>query len=136
MDRLFVDTNIVLDLLTKRPEFYREAQGLFTLSAESKVELCVSPLTVATTYYLLTRQYRAPEALRIIAQLKALVTVLPMDTVTVELALVSGFGDFEDALQYYTATQNNIGFIITRNKKDFGKSALPVFTAKEYLGRL
>jgi predicted nucleic acid-binding protein len=49
--------------------------------------------------------------------------------------LSSDFNDFEDAIQYYTALENNINTIITRNKKDFKTSKLPVLTAKEYLNR-
>ena len=42
-----------------------------------------------------------------------------------ELALSSDFSDFEDAIQYYTALDNKLEIIITRNKKDFKKSKLP-----------
>jgi hypothetical protein len=62
-----------------------------------------------------------------------LVEVLPMDDKILELALVSDFKDFEDAIQYYTALENELDLILTRNKKDFKKSILPVLTAKEYL---
>ena len=48
-------------------------------------------------------------------------------------ALNSNFKDFEDAIQYHTALENELDLIITRNKKDFKTSALPVLTAKEYL---
>jgi len=55
MEKLLVDTNIVVDLLTRREDFYREAQDLFTLSDEGKVKLLVSSLTFANTHYLLNR---------------------------------------------------------------------------------
>jgi len=66
---------------------------------------------------------------------KTLVEVLPFDDKILELALASDFNDFEDAIQYYTALDNKIDIIITRNKKDFKKSILPVLTAKEYLNK-
>jgi predicted nucleic acid-binding protein len=62
-----------------------------------------------------------------------LVEVLPLDDKVLELALVSDFKDFEDAIQYHTALENDIDIIITRNKKDFKNSKIPVLTAKEYL---
>jgi len=43
------------------------------------------------------------------------------------------FPDFEDGLQYYSAIENSVDIIITRNKKDFKRSKLPVLTAKEFL---
>lgn len=133
MDKILVDTNIVLDLLTKREEFYKEAQELFTLFDQNKVKLCISSLTLANTHYLLARNQKLNEARKILIKFKVLVDVLPMDDKIIELALVSDFKDFEDAIQYYTALENKLDLIITRNKKDFKTSSLPVLTAKEYL---
>lgn len=63
-----------------------------------------------------------------------LVEILPLDDKLVELALSDGaFSDFEDGLQYYSALENKIDVIITRNKKDFKNAKIPVLTAKEYL---
>ena len=61
--------------------------------------------------------------------------MLPFDDKIIELALASDLNDFEDAIQYNTALDNNIEIIITRNKRNFKKSILPVLTAKEYLNR-
>ena len=133
MDKLLVDTNIVLDLLSKREEFYKEAQQLFTLADENKVKLYISSLTLANTNYLLTRNHKLDEARKILIKFKVLVTVLPMDDKIIELALVSDFKDFEDAIQYHTALESKLDLIITRNKKDFKTAVLPVLTAKEYL---
>lgn len=133
MDKLLVDTNIVLDLLSKRKEFYEEAQELFTLSDNNKVKLFVSSLTIANTHYLLSREKSGVEARKILIKFKILVKVLPLDDKILELALVSDFKDFEDAIQYHTALENDLDIIITRNKKDFKNALLPVLMAKEYL---
>lgn len=66
-------------------------------------------------------------------KLKVLVNVAPLDDKVLELASVSDFKDFEDAIQYHTALENGMDIIITRNKKDFKNSKLPIMTAKEYL---
>ncbi|MFA9189224.1 type II toxin-antitoxin system VapC family toxin [Flavobacterium magnesitis] len=133
MDKILVDTNIVLDLLSKREEFYQEAQELFTLSDHNNVKLYVSSLSIANIHYILSRNLKLDEARKILIKFKVLVEVLPMDDKILELALVSDFKDFEDAIQYHTALENELDLILTRNKKDFKKSVLPVFTAKEYL---
>lgn len=133
MEKLLVDTNIVIDLLSKREEFYREAQELFTLADHKEIKLYISSLTIANTHYLLARNHKLEEARKILIKFKVLVTVLPMDDKILELALVSDFKDFENAIQYHTALENDLDIIVTRNKKDFKKSILPVLTAKEYL---
>jgi len=66
-------------------------------------------------------------------KLKVLVNVLPLDDKITDLALNSDFRDFEDAIQYYTAIENDQDLIITRNQPDFKESKLPIMTAKEYI---
>ncbi len=132
MEKLLVDTNVVVDLLTRREDFYREAQDLFTLSDEGKVKLLVSSLTFVNTHYLLNRYKNRDEARKILIKFKVLVEVAKLDDKIIELALASDFTDFEDAIQYYTAVENGVDVIITRNLRDFKTSKLPVLTAKEY----
>jgi len=134
MDRLLVDTNIVLDLLAERKEFLLEAQQLFTLSDKKEVKLYVSSLTFANTFYILSQKLKLNNARKILRKFKVLVEVLPMDDKIIDLSLESDFKDFEDAIQYHTAIENEINIIITRNLKDFKTSKIPVLTAKDYIG--
>ncbi|MDD3722577.1 MAG: PIN domain-containing protein [Lutibacter sp.] len=133
MDSVLVDTNIVLDLLANRIEFVVEAQELFTLSDKNEIKLFVSSLTFANTYYILSQKMKLNDARKILRKFKVLVEVLPMDNKIIDLSLESDFNDFEDAIQYYTAIENKISIIITRNLKDFKTSRIPVLTAKNYI---
>jgi predicted nucleic acid-binding protein len=135
MENLLIDTNIIIDLLAKRKNFYPEAQELFTLADEQRVKLYISSLTFANTHYLLSKELNSNETRKVLIKFKLLVSILPLDDRILELALSSDFNDFEDAIQYYTAIENKLDMIITRNKKDFKASELPVFTANEYLYR-
>ncbi len=128
-----VDTNIVLDLLAKRDDFFVDAQRIFTLSDKNMVKLYVSSLTFANTYYILSQQLKIDGVHKILRKFKILVDVLLMDDKVIDLSLESDFIDFEDAIQYNTAIENRIDIIITRNLKDFKTAKIPVFTAKEYL---
>lgn len=134
MERIFVDINIVLDLMEKREKFYEEAQELFTLADQKKIQLFISALTIANVHYLLFKHLKM-EARKEISKFKVLVDILPVDEKILELSLASHFNDFEDAIQYYTAIENGMEMIISRNKKDFKKSAIPVLTAREFLNR-
>lgn len=135
MKNLLIDTNIIIDLLAKRKEFYLEAQELFTLADENKIKLYISSLTFANTHYVLTKELNADKARKVLIKFKLLVKILPLNDKILELALSSDFKDFEDGIQYYTALENKLEIIITRNKKDFKTAKLPVLTAKEYLNR-
>ena len=125
MSRLLIDTNIVIDLLSKREQFYDEAADLFSRADKKELELAISSLTFANTNYILTKLTSAKEAREILRKFKVLVTLLPLDDKITELALSDdNFSDFEDGLQYYSAMENQIDVIITRNKKDFKNSKI------------
>lgn len=135
MEKVFVDTNIVIDLLAKREPYYKEAQDLFTLSDKKEIELQISSLTFANAYYSIVKHYKAVDAKKYLLKFKVLVTILPLEDKAIELALASDFADFEDGLQYFIAMDNESDILITRNKKDFKTSKIPVMTAGEYLNR-
>ena len=136
MNHLLIDTNIVNDLLAKREGFYEEAASLFSLADKKEIQLFISALTFANTNYILSKLKSDQEAKSILRRFKVLVRVQSLDDKIIELALSDeNFKDFEDGLQYYTALENSIDVIITRNNKDFKSSKIPVLNAKEYLAR-
>lgn len=134
MKKLLIDTNIVIDLLSRREPFYGEVATLFSLADKKQVELAVSSLTIANTGYILLRQMDTNKAKSILRKLRLIVNILPLDDKVVGLALNDEhFPDFEDGLQYYTAIENGQDLIITRNLKGFKNSKLPVMTARQFI---
>jgi predicted nucleic acid-binding protein len=135
MENIFVDTNIIIDLLAKRDLFYKDAQALFTLSDKKEIQLFISSLSFAKAYYSIVKHHKDIDAKKYLAKFKVLVKVLPLEDKAIELALASDFNDFEDGLQYFIAMDNESDIIITRNKKDFKNAKIPVMTAGEYIRR-
>ena len=133
MEKLFVDTDVVLDLLSARQPHYKFAAELFSLADIESVRLYVSSLTFANVHYVLSKQLSATESRKLLLRFKTLVTVLPVNDKIIELALSSSFADFEDAIQFYAAIENNISILLTRNLKDFKKATIPVMTPQQYL---
>ena len=137
MKRLFVDTDILLDLLARREPFYEEAAELFSLADMKHVHLSVSALSISTVHYVLSKSMDAKKAKVVLRKLRLIVKVLPLDERVIDLALNSeSFSDFEDSLQSFTALEANQELIVTRNLKDFKGAALPVMTAKQYVQSL
>ena len=131
--RLFLDTNVMLDLLGERIPFYDSIAKIATLADKGQIELIVSALSYAAVNYFLTKfesQEKAKEKLR---KFKIISIVYPLDELILEKGLNSNFEDFEDSLQYFSALAGNCKIIITRNGKDFKTAQLPVMTAEEYL---
>lgn len=133
MQSIFIDTNIILDLLAHRMPFYTEAAKLFSLADKKKVKLYISALCLADINYILSKQIPEMKVRKILRKFKVLVNVLPLDDKITDLALNSEFRDFEDAIQYYTAIENDQDLIITRNQPDFKESKIPVMTAGEFI---
>jgi len=134
MKRLFLDTNIVIDLLAQREPFYNHAAQLFSLADKSRIQLFASALTFATTNYILQKEKKPEEAKLILRKLKLIVKIISLDDKIIGLSLNdSDFNDFEDALQYYSALENGLDCVITRNLKDFQKSKIQVLTAEQFL---
>lgn len=72
-------------------------------------------------------------------KLSSIVKIIPLDEKVLYQSFdvkSSGFSDIEDSMQYFSAKKAKCSFIITRNKKDFEKFEIPVFTADEFLNSL
>ena len=133
MDKVFVDTDVILDLLAQRKPFYDHAAMLFTLADSGEIEISISALTVPDLHYILSGSLPADEASRRLMQFKTLVNVLSLTDKIIDLALSSDFRDVEDAFQYFTAIEHNIQTLITRNLKDYKTARIAVMTAEQYL---
>jgi predicted nucleic acid-binding protein len=131
-DKVFIDSDIILDLIQER-ENYADAVKLFSLIEENKVAGFISPLIFANLFYILRKQESSRFALQVLARLKTLLHILTINEKIIELALSSGFKDFEDAIQFYSALEANLGYLITRNKADYKKTGMIICDAREYL---
>jgi len=132
MRAVFVDTNVILDLLADRPPFSKYAIELFSLAEQSKVNLYTSSHSIATAHYLL-KKYRTEKDLRsMLYTLMDFIEAIAIDIPILKKSLLSQHKDFEDALQIYAALSNpQINFIVTRNLKDFKTAELPVYAPDE-----
>jgi predicted nucleic acid-binding protein len=131
-DKVFIDSDIILDLIQER-ENYSDAVKLFSLIEENKVVGYISPLIFANLFYILRKQESNRFALQVLTRLKALLHILIINEKIIELALSSGFKDFEDAIQFYSALEANLEYLITRNKEDYKKTGIIICNAREYL---
>lgn len=133
MQKIFLDTNIVIDFLGERELFYDSAARVMTLADQKKIEIMTSPITFSTTFYILSKYESASVALEKLRKFKVLCSTSIIDDEVVEKAINSGFADFEDALQYFSALSSGCQIILSRNEKDFKKALIPVMNAQSYL---
>lgn len=134
--RVFIDTNIMLDFLGERKPYYESIAKIATLAEKDKVTMVVSPLSFATVNYFLSKFENPKVAKEKLRMFKIISEISSLDEQTIEKGLNSSINDFEDALQYFSATDSDCDIILTRNAKDFKKSLIPLMSADEFLKSL
>ena len=133
MQRIFLDTNAVIDFLGERAPFYNSVAKILTLADKKKIKIFTSPIAIATTHYILMKFENSKSALEKIRKFKVICSISTMNDSVVDKAISSNFSDFEDALQYFSAVETKCDIIITRNEKDFKNALIPVMNAENYL---
>lgn len=130
----FLDTNILIDFLGKRPPFTQEAVQLFQLSESGKIQLFTSTHVIATTHYVLKKFKNDTELRTILLEMGEMITVVDVTAIALRTALKSPHKDFEDALQIAAAGQiTGLDFIVTRNLKDFKASIIPAISVQGFI---
>ncbi|MCF8379922.1 MAG: PIN domain-containing protein [Bacteroidales bacterium] len=132
-DKLFLDTNVMLDLLGERLPFYDSVAKIATLADKGKVKLIVSALSYSTVFYLLSKFEDSEIVKEKLRKFKVICDTSDLTDMIIDKGLSSKFSDFEDGLQYHCALKADANFMITRNGKDFIESEIPVMTPDEYL---
>jgi predicted nucleic acid-binding protein len=132
-DKVFLDSDIILDLLTKREPHFEASLAVFLLIQDKKVLAYTSPVVIANIFYILNRHFSREKAISSLIKIKSLIKVLSCGDDEIELALSSDFKDFEDSIQYYTALAHGMDIILTRNVKDYKTANINVSTPLEYI---
>lgn len=134
--KLFIDANVILDLILKRQHFFDNIAEIVTLAENKNYKLCLSSVTFVNVNYIACKFTDKKNVLESLKKLRILFDVLSVSETEIDKALYSKFNDFEDAVQHYCAVKNNCDYIITRNSKDFKNSEIPVMTPTEFLSSL
>ena len=134
MDKILIDTDVILDFFFDRHPFSEFASTIISWSEKKKIEGFVTPVICSNVYYLLRQTAKHEKVIEKLSHLLTIVDVIQMDKKVLISALTSDFNDFEDALQNFAAIQQgDINVILTRNKKDFRKSKIGVMTPENYI---
>jgi predicted nucleic acid-binding protein len=132
--KVLVDTNIVLDVLLKRASFYQDAFAIFQLIDQERIRGCLSAASITDIFYLLRKdKHNSEEVYQIMDELTSRMSVIPVTNTTLINALSLRWKDFEDAVQFMAAKENNITHIITRNKTDYKSSDIPCMSPSEFI---
>lgn len=129
----FIDTNVVIDFYQRRNPFFEHASVIFELAKENQIALVVSATTIVNSFYILRKAYDRTMLYQKMRTLCQLSVVSPIDGSTIHQALIKEWPDFEDCVQYVSASDADVDYIVTRNVDDFVSTGIPVLTPEAFL---
>ena len=138
MKKVFLDTNVLIDYLARRGQFFQHAALIVQLGKERKCQLLVSALSFATASFILESHHKLTNDVIVqkFAQFVKMCNVTPVDSLIIDEAIASRFSDFEDAMQYYSAIREGADAIITRNSDDFDVAKIEFYEPQKFLDML
>lgn len=130
---ILYDTNIILDIFLERDPFFENSANLVDLSEKRVISGWLGATTLTTIFYLLNKELSAKRAEQVIRSLFKIFNISPVNRTVLETALEVSFKDYEDAVLHQSAFHSNLDGILTRNKKDFSKAELSIYTPEELI---
>ena len=131
--KVFIDTNIFLDLLCRRERFLADSLKVFDLAVDGELELLISDLSIANIKYITRKDFTIDKFYEILSAFRPVFTIVPVGGKAIDEALALKARDFEDALQYFSAVHSQADFLLTRNIKDYGFASMKVMTPADFI---
>jgi predicted nucleic acid-binding protein len=131
--RVFVDTNVLLDVLAERKAFYAESMRVWTLAESGQVDGYISAISFNNCYFIVRKFSGRMNAEKALRALRDIFEPVDLTSQILNQAIDAGVADFEDAIQFHSAVQAQAAFIITRNPDDFPRGPLPILSPAEFL---
>jgi predicted nucleic acid-binding protein len=132
--KVFLDSDIILDVLLEREEFYQPSAKILDLGVQKKMSLFTSSISITNIGYILRKELKSSKkAMEYIKNLMEIIKILAVTEDVILKALKTDFNDFEDSIQYIVAKMNNVDFLVTRNTKDYRKAKIQVLDSISFL---
>ena len=131
---VFLDSNIILDILLKNADFYEESKKVLELSDSKTIDFYVSAASITDIFYILNKRLNnKEETKRHLPDLLEIVSVAGIDEACIKNALNSSWKDVEDAVQHESSIQIGADYLVTRNTDDFKSSMVRIISPSEFL---
>lgn len=131
--KLFIDTNVVIDVLARRQHFYDASAAILTMLEKDEADGFISAISFNNIHYILRKQSGKTKADNAIRMLLSAFNIVTLDEKILTRTIESAFNDFEDGIQFFSAMRSNADYLISRNVKDFPHDDIPVLTPEEFL---
>lgn len=134
--KIFIDTNVILDVLCNRPPFVEDSLKVFRCCEAGQVSGYISALSIPNIVYIMRKELDSEKVKEILSTLTSIFSVVDLRKSDLTKAARLQFADYEDALQSVCAARTKATYIVTRNVKDFQNSPVPAIKPSELFERL
>jgi predicted nucleic acid-binding protein len=134
---VFLDTNILLDLLDGSRSDHAAATEILRQAYDGRIQGWVTSVSIVNTTYVM-RKVMEPDAIgRYMLRILNTVELSPLGSPEMKAAMASGWRDLEDAVQFHSALAVGKIEAIVTNDPDFKQQKLiPVLSPRQFLRKL
>lgn len=132
-EKIFIDTDVILDVVFERSPFFYDSQKVLSLIEKNYFIGFTSSLILANCYYIISNNKNKNTAAKTVSKLRSIMTVLPFTDKEIGESLNSNFKDFEDGIQYFISINNGLDTIITRNISNYKNVDIHIFMPNDFL---
>lgn len=130
---ILVDTNVIMDIFTRREPFYTASAGVWATVENGLVDGLIAAHSITTLFFLVERYTNYQQAVLAINDLLRVFRVAPIDQNVIMQAMALNWHDFEDAVQVCAAIGAGGHYIISRDATGFSGAGLPVLSPTDML---
>lgn len=130
--RIFLDTNILIDVIGQREPFIASAARIWTMAEKKQLQVWVSAISFNNTYYIVRKMIGRDQTIKAMHLMRAVFHIVAVDERLIDQAITAGFDDFEDAIQYHCALRCRADALITRNIRHFPATPLKILTGEQF----
>ena len=136
--RIFVDTNVLFDIIAQREPFFAASRKLLMMQAFGDAELWAAPQSYLDISYILGKTQPADRLQHSLATSLSRINLCTTSHEDVLSALQSGWNDAEDALIGISCRKSNADYLLTRDSKQqgFQHLGIPSYAPEDFFAML
>lgn len=134
--KLFLDTNILIDVIANRKPWVDEALVLFELAKQQRLSLVVADFSFINLAYITRKFFSQKELYALFCDFCRYIEIVEVGREVIEKSFQNQWKDMEDCIQYLVAKRERVDYLITRNKKDFLGADIPILSPSDFLAMI
>jgi predicted nucleic acid-binding protein len=131
--KVFIDTNVLLDVFLNRPGLVAASAAVWELAEKESIQGIVSAISFNNIHYIATKYHSKDLANQAMSSIRNCFKTVDMTMQIINQSIDAQWKDFEDAIQYFSALHADADYIVTRNSSDFPREGIAIMTPEDFI---